>query len=108
VSDERRNHHDTTTEAAAVAEQGSHVAPEKATTKKDASRKRGAPKGPRAAKKGQENPVTKAIVAAKVIPPASKKASNTATEATEARDGSHVAPVDPADFADPHAVGVEQ
>jgi hypothetical protein len=34
-----------TTQAAAVAEQGAHVAPEKAPSKKGASQKKGAPKG---------------------------------------------------------------
>ena len=36
--------------AATVAEQGAHVAPEKATSKKAASRKKGAPKGQKSAK----------------------------------------------------------
>src|SRR6266849_11177600 len=39
-----------TTQAAAVAEQGAHVAPEKAPSKKGASQKKGAPKGQTAAK----------------------------------------------------------
>jgi len=86
----------TTTHAAAVAKQGALIAPEKATSKKNATQKKGAPKGQKAVKKGQENPVTKAMVAVRVIPPAtkkaakpaSKKASKPAAEATEARDGS--------------------
>lgn len=41
----------TTTESAAVAEQGAHVAPEKAASKKAASQKRGAPKATKSAKK---------------------------------------------------------
>jgi hypothetical protein len=39
-----------TTQAAAVAEQGAHVAPEKAPSKKGASQKKGAPKGQKTAK----------------------------------------------------------
>jgi hypothetical protein len=39
-----------TTKAAAVAEQGAHVAPEKGTSKKVATKKRGAPKGRKTAK----------------------------------------------------------
>jgi len=39
-----------TTHAAAVAEQGAHVAPEKASSKKGASQKKGAPKGQKTAK----------------------------------------------------------
>jgi hypothetical protein len=39
-----------TTQAAAVAEQGAHVAPEKAPSKKGASQKKGAPKSQTAAK----------------------------------------------------------
>ena len=41
----------TATETAAVAEQGAHVAPEKASSKKGASHKKGAPKAQKAAKK---------------------------------------------------------
>ena len=41
----------TTTESAAVAEQGAHVAPEKAASKKAASQKKGAPKANKGAKK---------------------------------------------------------
>ena len=39
--------------AATVAEQGAHVAPEKASSKKQASRRKGAPKGQKAAKGGK-------------------------------------------------------
>jgi len=39
-----------TNTAATVAEQGAHVAPEKASSKKQASQKKGAPKGQKAAK----------------------------------------------------------
>jgi Protein of unknown function (DUF3489) len=40
-------------QAAAVAAQGAHVAPEKATSKKGTTQKKGAPKGPKAAKKAK-------------------------------------------------------
>ena len=39
-----------TNDKAAVAEQGAHVAPEKASSKRGASQKKGAPKGEKAAK----------------------------------------------------------
>ena len=42
-----------TNTAATVAEQGAHVAPEKASPKKQASQKKGAPKGQKAAKGGK-------------------------------------------------------
>src|SRR6266851_835759 len=42
-----------TTQAAAVAEQGAHVAPEKAPSKKGATQKKGAPKGQKRAKGGK-------------------------------------------------------
>ena len=46
-----KNHEATdTTQTAAVAEQGAHVAPEKAPSKKGASQKKGAPKGQKTAK----------------------------------------------------------
>jgi len=40
-------------QAAAVAAQGAHVAPEKAPSKKGATQKKGAPKGPKAAKRAK-------------------------------------------------------
>jgi hypothetical protein len=83
----------TTTEAAAVAEQGAHVAPEKATSKEAASQKKDAPKANKGAKKATKQ--------AKVAPKkqakekaASKKAAKAPTAKTEAkpaaegRDGS--------------------
>ena len=48
----------TTNTAAAVAEQGAHVAPEKASSKKGASPKENAPKAHRAAKGGKPKPST--------------------------------------------------
>ena len=83
-----------TTETAAVAEQGAQVAPEKATSKKAASHKKGAPKASKGAKKSRENLVTKALVAAKPVgtqaaekaKPISKKASKPAAEAAVPRE----------------------
>jgi len=49
----------TTTESAAVAEQGAHVAPEKAASKKAASQKKGAPKANKRAKKVATQPKAK-------------------------------------------------
>jgi hypothetical protein len=43
----------TTEQAAAVAAQGAHVAPEKAPSKKGATQKKGAPMGPKAAKRAK-------------------------------------------------------
>jgi len=48
-----------TTQAAAVAEQGAHVAPEKAPSKKGASQKKDAPKGHKAAKGSKAKPAAK-------------------------------------------------
>ena len=45
--------------AATVAEQGATVAPEKAPSKKGASQKKGAPKGPHAANGGKTKPTAK-------------------------------------------------
>ena len=59
-----------TTETAAVAEQGAHVAPEKAPTKKTASPKKGAPKSEKKAKGGKAKaaaPKTEAKVLAGTI-----------------------------------------
>ena len=42
-----------TENATSIAEQGAHVAPEKASSKKQASQKKGAPKGQKAAKAGR-------------------------------------------------------
>ena len=49
----KNNETSTATQTAAVAEQGAHVAPEKAPSKKGASQKQGAPKGQKAAKGGK-------------------------------------------------------
>ncbi|MDX2150901.1 MAG: DUF3489 domain-containing protein [Bryobacteraceae bacterium] len=57
--------------AAAVAEQGAHVAPDKASSKKGASQKKGAPKGQKAAKAAKPRKEAKPTKAAK---PARKEA----------------------------------
>ncbi len=75
----------TTTEAAPAAEQGTHVAPEPASSKKAASKKKVAPKGQKADKK---NPKPASKKAAKApAKPASKKASK-AKDAAAPREGS--------------------
>jgi Protein of unknown function (DUF3489) len=61
-----------TTQAAAVAEQGAHVAPEKAPSKKGASQKKGAPKGQKTAK-GAKAKVAPKKAAKKAAKPARKK-----------------------------------
>jgi hypothetical protein len=65
-----------TTQAAAVAEQGAHVAPEKAPSKKGATQKKGAPKGQKTAKGAKAKaaaPKKGARVAKKAAKPARKK-----------------------------------
>src|SRR5581483_8888800 len=71
-----------TTEAATVAEQGANVAPEKASSKKDTSQKKGAPKAARAAKKAPTRKATKGVK------PGSKKTSKAAKEHAAPREGS--------------------
>ena len=70
----------TTTEtAAAVAQQGATVAPEKASSKKGATQKKGAPKGQRAAKgaKTKAAPKKEAKAGKKAAKPARAKEANT-------------------------------
>src|SRR5271169_1270406 len=64
-----------TTQAAVVAEQGAHVAPEKAPSKKGASQKKGAPKGQKTAKGAKPKKAAKA----------SKKAAKPERKATAPR-----------------------
>ena len=80
---------ETNAKAATVAEQGAHVAPEKASSKKGASQKKGAPKGQKTAKSG------KAKAAPKKQATASKKAATPATakEASTPRPGSKSAKI---------------
>ena len=77
------------TEAAAVAEQGAHVAPEKASSKKDASQKKGAPKGQKTAKGGKAKaaaPKKEAKATKKAAKPAAaKKASAPRAESKGAK-----------------------
>ena len=61
-----------TAQAAAVAEQGAHVAPEKAPSKKGASQKRGAPKGQKTAKGAKAKAAPKKA-SKKAAKPARKK-----------------------------------
>jgi hypothetical protein len=67
------------TESAAVAEQGAHVAPEKAPSKKGASQKKGAPKGQQRAKGAK----TKAAAPKKAAKPA--RAAKTTTRRVESK-----------------------
>ncbi len=65
-----------TTQAAAVAEQGAHVAPKKAPSKKGASQKKGAPKGQKTAKGAKAKaaaPKKEAKAAKKAAKPAAAK-----------------------------------
>jgi hypothetical protein len=70
---------DTTETVATVAEQGAHVAPDKASSKKAATPKKGAPKGPKAAKAKPQAAAPKkgAKAPKKASQPASTKAANT-------------------------------
>ena len=71
----------TATETAAVAEQGAHVAPEKAPSKKGATQKKGAPKGQKKAKGGK----TKAAAPKKEAKVSKKSAKPTQAKATAPR-----------------------
>jgi hypothetical protein len=73
-----------TVETAAVAEQGASVAPEKASSKKGASQKKGAPKGQKAAKKAAP-PKKEAKSAPK---PQEKATSKKTSKAGTPREGS--------------------
>ena len=68
----------TATETAAVAEQGAHVAPEKAPSKKGATQKKSAPKSQKKAKGGKAKaaaPKKEAKVSKKAAKPAQAKAT---------------------------------
>jgi hypothetical protein len=72
----KNNQASETTQAAAVAEQGAHVAPEKAPSKKGATQKKGAPKGQKTAKGAKAKtaaPKKEAKVAKKAAKPARTK-----------------------------------
>jgi hypothetical protein len=67
-----------TENAATVAEQGAHVAPEKASSKKGASPKKGPPKGQKTAKgKAKASPKKKAKAGNKAAKPAHAKEAST-------------------------------
>src|ERR1039458_10111976 len=77
-------------QTAAVAEQGAHVAPEKTTLKKSASRKKAAAKGQKSAKGGKPKAAApKKTVPAKKAAQAPKKTAKSKTEG--ARQGSKTA-----------------
>src|SRR5271165_676517 len=82
----KKNEAPETTQAAAVAEQGAHVAPEKAPSKKGASQKNGAPKGQKTAKgaKAKAAAPKKAAAAKKAAAP-KKEAKATKKVAKPAR-----------------------
>ena len=77
----------TTENAAAVAEQGAHVTPERAPSKKGASSKKGAPKGQKTAKSGKTKPASKKDSKAgkKAARPAAKEASAPRAESKGAK-----------------------
>jgi Protein of unknown function (DUF3489) len=77
-----------TENAATVAEQGAHVAPEKASSKKGASQKKGAPKGQKSAKgnKAKASPKKEAKAGKKAAKPThAKEASTPRAESKGAR-----------------------
>ncbi len=81
-----------TTETAAVAEQGAQIAPEAATSKKGASRKKGSPKAKKVVKKTAPKKQAKAAPkATSKEKPAGKKQAKAAER--EARDGSKKAAI---------------
>ena len=67
----------TTDNSATVAEQGAHVAPERASSKKGASQKKGAPKGQKAAKGRAAKASRKEAKAGKKAKPAQAKEAST-------------------------------
>ena len=75
-----------TENAATVAEQGAHVAPEKASSKKGATQKKGAPKGQKAAKgKAKAAPKKEAKAGKKAKPAHAKEASTPRAESKGAK-----------------------
>ena len=71
------------TESAAVAEQGAHVAPEKAPSKKGANQKKGAPKGQQKAKGAKTKAAAPKKAAKKAAKPA--RAAKTTTPRAESK-----------------------
>ena len=76
-----------TENAATVAEQGGHVAPEKISSKKRASQKKGAPKGKKRAKggKAKASPKKEAKAGKKAKPAPAKEASTPRAESKGAK-----------------------
>ena len=77
-----------TEKTAAVAEQGAQDAPQKASSKKDASQKKGAPKGQKAAKGGKAKaaaPKKEAKASKKAAKPAREKATMPRAESKTAK-----------------------
>jgi Protein of unknown function (DUF3489) len=76
-----------TENAAAVAEQGAHVAPEKASSKKGTTEKKGAPKGKKAAKGGKAkvSPKKQAKAGKKAKPAHTKEVSTPRAESKGAK-----------------------
>jgi IMP dehydrogenase/GMP reductase len=74
-----------TENAASVAEQGAHVAPEKASSKKGASPKKGAPKGQKAAKGKVKASKKEAKGGKKAKPTSAKEASTPRAESKGAK-----------------------
>ena len=76
-----------TEDAATVAEQGAHVAPETASSKKGTSPKKGAPKGQKAAKggKAKASPKNEAKAGKKTKPDHAKEASTPRAESKGAK-----------------------
>ena len=75
-----------TENAATIAEQGAHVAPEKASPKKGASQKKGAPKSQKRAKaKGKAAPKKEAQAGKKAKPAEAKEASTPRAESKSAK-----------------------
>ena len=84
----KNNETTTATETAAVAEQGAHVAPEKAPSKKGATQKKSAPKGQKKAKGGKAKaaaPKKEAKASKKAAKPAQAKATAPRAESKGAK-----------------------
>ena len=81
----------TTEQSAPVAQQGAHVAPEKAPSKKAASRKKGTPKGQKSAKSGKTKAAPKKTASATKAAKPPKKATKPKAEGP--REGSKTAMV---------------
>ena len=69
----KKNEATETNQAAAVVEQGAHVAPEKAPSKKGASQKKGAPKGQKTTKGAKRKAAAPKKASKKAAKPARKK-----------------------------------